>query len=59
MLVRPKDIEDIEKVIKFLVINKKKRLEIAKRGFSAVTRQYTWTSSAKELNKLYEKVLED
>jgi glycosyltransferase involved in cell wall biosynthesis len=59
MLVRPKDIEDIEKVIKFLVINKKKRLEVAKRGFSAVTLHYTWTRSAKELNKLYEKVLED
>jgi glycosyltransferase involved in cell wall biosynthesis len=57
MLVEPESIEDIEKVLKSLIVNRNKRLEIAKNGCSTVAKQYTWARSAIKLNMIYEKLL--
>lgn len=56
MLVLPKDIEDLEKQLEFLIINKDKAIKIGENGKKTVEDNFTWQSSAEKVIDVYEEL---
>lgn len=59
ILVNPKDIDDLQKAIKFLIDNKQEAYKIGQNAKKTVINGFTWQINAEKTKKLYEKYVKN